>query len=328
MNVFDARSFLIQLLEIVSDGVFALDERGRVVVWNAAMERMLGKSRDEAIGAHLYEALPFYRETGEDWLVKDALSGTPRETRDQVYFVPETGKEGAFRGIYLPIRDAAGSVTGVLCVVRDVTATKKAVDAAVSEVRRREAALRALLARAAAGGGDAGEDERGGAAAFMARRMTPRSRAGGLARMGGPESAPGRAASRPGPESAPPVENRPLPADPEPQIFDAGAALEFLGSEDVLREMIDGFVASLPAVALELDRAVIERNFRAVVQQAQALKTATASLGGHRATWVAARLELLAQDQRGEELKPMWLRLRRELALMREAVVQRIRSAA
>jgi HPt (histidine-containing phosphotransfer) domain-containing protein len=123
------------------------------------------------------------------------------------------------------------------------------------------------------------------------------------------------------------VERRPLPEDPEPQIFDSRAALEFLGSEAVLDDLIDAFIASLPSVAQEVDRAVLERNCRSVLQQVQALKTAIASLGGHRATWVAARLEMLAQDGNADELRPMWLRLRRELALMREAIAHRRRAA-
>ncbi|MBW1889864.1 MAG: PAS domain-containing protein, partial [Deltaproteobacteria bacterium] len=38
------------LLDSMADGVFTLDDQGRITTWNAAMERISGYTSDEAMG--------------------------------------------------------------------------------------------------------------------------------------------------------------------------------------------------------------------------------------------------------------------------------------
>lgn len=46
------------LLEAVADAVVACDEKGAIVVWNAAAERLFGFTRDEALGRSLDLIIP------------------------------------------------------------------------------------------------------------------------------------------------------------------------------------------------------------------------------------------------------------------------------
>jgi PAS domain S-box-containing protein len=46
------------LLEAVADAVVACDEKGAIVVWNAAAERLFGYTRDEALGRSLDLIIP------------------------------------------------------------------------------------------------------------------------------------------------------------------------------------------------------------------------------------------------------------------------------
>ena len=48
-NIWDER-FITILLDSLADGVFALDEAGKIVSWNKSMERITGYTAEEALG--------------------------------------------------------------------------------------------------------------------------------------------------------------------------------------------------------------------------------------------------------------------------------------
>ena len=90
--------FLTRLLEASVDGILAFDRDCRYIAWNQAMERISGVRREDVLGKNAFVVFPFLRETGEDKCLLAALAGTNSVSDKRPYTIPETGREGFFRG--------------------------------------------------------------------------------------------------------------------------------------------------------------------------------------------------------------------------------------
>lgn len=119
---------LPQLLDASVDGILAFDLGCRYTVWNRAMERISGMKREAVIGKSAFEVFPFLREIGEDRCFFAALGGQRVVSENRPYTVPQTGRQGFFRGYYSPIYDAKNEVAGGIAVIRDVTERKRVED--------------------------------------------------------------------------------------------------------------------------------------------------------------------------------------------------------
>ncbi len=100
------------------------------------MERISGIARENVLGKNAFEVFPFLRETGQDKCFFAALGGKSTASENQPYTVPETGREGFFRGHYFPLRDEQDSVVGGIAFIRDITEHKRAEDAAHDAYQR------------------------------------------------------------------------------------------------------------------------------------------------------------------------------------------------
>ena len=54
---------LRQIIESIDEGMFTLDKEGRVDIWNAAAEKIIGLSRDEVLHKKIFEAIPMLAKT-------------------------------------------------------------------------------------------------------------------------------------------------------------------------------------------------------------------------------------------------------------------------
>ncbi len=115
------------ILEGVADGVMVADASGQVVLFNAAAERILELSRDEALGRTTGEMLGLYGTQARDWM----------ETVDRWAKQPETYAAEKYLAARLNIGDHIVSVhlapvlmgnefLGTVSVFRDVTAEVEA----------------------------------------------------------------------------------------------------------------------------------------------------------------------------------------------------------
>jgi PAS domain S-box-containing protein len=118
------------LLENVSDAVISVDQELRIKSWNKAAEQIYGWRADEVLDKPLREILR------TDYLdvplaeVMDALNRTGRWSGDVIQYRRDGRSINVFNaGVQL--KDAAGQVTGIVAVNRDMT-----------EHRKTEAALR------------------------------------------------------------------------------------------------------------------------------------------------------------------------------------------
>ena len=116
----DAESVLAALLASTEDGVIAFDREYRYTVWSPVMEHISGMPASQVIGRVAFEVFPFLVDTGEDACFRAALRGETATTQMQRFFIPQTKREGYFKGIYRPVR-SGDEIVGGVGIVRDIT---------------------------------------------------------------------------------------------------------------------------------------------------------------------------------------------------------------
>jgi len=122
--------FLKQLLEASVEGILAFDRECRYTAWNQAMEQISGMKRQDVLGKCAFEVFPFLKQTGADKYFYAALEGYTATSHNAPYLVPESGRQGFFKGHYSPLRDEQNQIVGGIAVIYDVTERKRAEDAA------------------------------------------------------------------------------------------------------------------------------------------------------------------------------------------------------
>jgi PAS domain S-box-containing protein len=130
---------LADIVEFLPDATFVIDEEGRVIAWNKAMENMTGTRAKDMLGKTDREyALPFYRER-RPMLIDLALH--PDESFEKRYdsfqrdgdtitvevYLPIFRPEGVyFWAKAAPIYDSYGKIVGAIQSIQDVTERKRA----------------------------------------------------------------------------------------------------------------------------------------------------------------------------------------------------------
>ncbi|WP_328467555.1 PAS domain S-box protein [Actinoplanes sp. NBC_00393] len=122
-----ARSTLEAVVEHTDDGIVGVTLDGVITAWNGGAERLFGYSAAEIIGrpAALLADPSGAREQ------RDVITRIMRGERGVYYESRRYAKDGTPVEAALtvaPIRDAAGRVTGISVVVRDITAAKEAAE--------------------------------------------------------------------------------------------------------------------------------------------------------------------------------------------------------
>jgi PAS domain S-box-containing protein len=106
--------------------VVASDRAGIIQFWNPGAERIFGHSAAEALGQSLDLIIP-ERLRGRHWEGYHAVmaSGQSRYAAGDLLAVPALRKDGAAISVEFtitPLVSAAGEITGLVAVMRDVTA--------------------------------------------------------------------------------------------------------------------------------------------------------------------------------------------------------------
>lgn len=126
------------LLSSIGDGVFALDAKGRIILFNHAASQITGFSEDEAIGQHYANILQFtHEESGKlnSGFIRRALSGRRAKMANHTMVRHKTGRLVPVADSAAPIFNPSKEIEGAIVVFRDVTqeyAIEKAKDEFVS----------------------------------------------------------------------------------------------------------------------------------------------------------------------------------------------------
>lgn len=129
---------LTDIIDFLPDATFAIDNDGKVIAWNRAIEGATGVTKKEMIGKGNYAySMPLYGEQKPlliDLVLKDRKGVEDQycfvsRTNDRLIaeiFVPEfKGGKGAFLWIISsPLYDSSGHVVGAIESIRDITRHK------------------------------------------------------------------------------------------------------------------------------------------------------------------------------------------------------------
>jgi len=138
----EREQLLRTLLDAIPDAVRLKDAQGRYIMVNRAAQAHMGLPAEEIVGRTVYEVVP--REVAEridEEERRTIASGRSTVVERGGYLSPNTWQEA----ILAPIRDADGTVTGLVSVSRDISERKLAE---LEALRDREEQYRALVEQA------------------------------------------------------------------------------------------------------------------------------------------------------------------------------------
>jgi PAS domain S-box-containing protein len=123
--VLEQKEWLDTTLRSIGDAVMATDTGGRVVFLNEVAASLIGYTSANARGRALGQIFPIFnevtREPAEDPVAKVIRTGTVVGLANHTVLCRRDGTEIAIDDSAAPIRNAAGELTGVVLVFRDVT---------------------------------------------------------------------------------------------------------------------------------------------------------------------------------------------------------------
>ena len=120
-----ADSVLKQIISNVQDGIVVYSRDLRYLVWNPVMERLSGRTAEEALGGDARELFPHLKETGVLDAIEQVLNGAPPITIDYEYTDTRTGNRLWISDTCSPLLDERGGIMGVIGTVRDITPYKR-----------------------------------------------------------------------------------------------------------------------------------------------------------------------------------------------------------
>ena len=121
---FDAERWLAAIVESSDDAIIGKSLDGIITSWNVGALRIFGYSADEVIGKPITILMPQSLWHEETEILKRLQSGE----RVDHFETTRVRKDGSTIAVSLtisPIRDAAGAITGISKIARDVTEHKK-----------------------------------------------------------------------------------------------------------------------------------------------------------------------------------------------------------
>lgn len=146
----DGRSYelLQRMIDAVPDPIFLKDREHRWVAFNAAFERLLGRTRAEMLGRSDPD---FTRPelVAEYWAMDDRVFASGEANENEELVVDAAGVEHTSWTRKFPVRDPSGAVVGLCAMITDITSLKRRLREA-ERIERENQEQRAVIAAQAA----------------------------------------------------------------------------------------------------------------------------------------------------------------------------------
>lgn len=114
------------ILRTSTNAILLLDREGRVIQWNPSAERIFGWSETDALGK-----LPLFIEREDDEEFRQMLNTVRQGGEYEGIEQRRLRKDGSAVDVIsaaTPLRDANGMITHVVCVLADITQSKRALE--------------------------------------------------------------------------------------------------------------------------------------------------------------------------------------------------------
>ncbi|HEY9159770.1 MAG TPA: PAS domain S-box protein [Desulfomonilia bacterium] len=119
------------ILDVMDDGLFACDIKGKIIEANPALMNMTGLNRDELISKYAPEIIERSVEHEDAELLRslypDVLSGV-KQPSFEVTIIHKNGKKTPVHFSTSFFKDSEGKPGGIVCVIKDITYQKKTWD--------------------------------------------------------------------------------------------------------------------------------------------------------------------------------------------------------
>jgi PAS domain S-box-containing protein len=125
----EADLFSQEVIANAGEGIIVYDREQRYLVWNPFMENLTGVQAEEVLGKKAGDLFPHLHEPIMQDLFQQAMEGRRVSSPDMHFHVSSTGGQGWVCGTYGPLHNRQGEITGIIGVVRDVTARRLAEQA-------------------------------------------------------------------------------------------------------------------------------------------------------------------------------------------------------
>ncbi|HWP43370.1 MAG TPA: response regulator, partial [Blastocatellia bacterium] len=120
----EASQFAEAIISNAAEGIAVCDREMRYVFWNKAMEKLTRVPAEQVIGRTVFEVFPELKGQGREHNHRRALEGESFTSQD--YHTEIRGLDLWWFNSYAPHRNADGEIIGVIVLVHDITARKKA----------------------------------------------------------------------------------------------------------------------------------------------------------------------------------------------------------
>lgn len=113
------------ILKSIGDGVFVVNTKLEITMFNKTSESITGYSAEEALGRKYYEILQFFSDSDEtkrnDGFIKEAIeTGTIHEMPPHTLLINKFGQKIPVADSASPLKDKEGKVIGCVIVFRDI----------------------------------------------------------------------------------------------------------------------------------------------------------------------------------------------------------------
>lgn len=116
-----ARLGFDKLMDHCLDGIMMFDCDFRLTAWNAQMEQLSKRNRQEVVGKSIFDLFPFIKETGEEKYFLEAVQGRSATARERSFAFPGTKEGSIYETHYFPMYGEGEKITGGMAILRDMT---------------------------------------------------------------------------------------------------------------------------------------------------------------------------------------------------------------
>jgi PAS domain S-box-containing protein len=120
-----ARDYMLAVTDSIGEGVFTLDEEGRLVLMNHAAQEILGWRREELLGRAFHDVVQYRRSDGSDYPIEECSIAASRHGQEPVrveedLFIAKNGAEIPVEYTAAPIETKEGA-KGSVVVFSDIS---------------------------------------------------------------------------------------------------------------------------------------------------------------------------------------------------------------